>query len=76
MYCQVAVCPYTTVDFIPKRCQISSLRQRRLQLAIQFSKAGYLVRPILLSMVSIEGAIRLWLEQLCPWKGAVKVVVG
>lgn len=52
------------------------LRQRRLQLAIQLSKAGYLVHPTLLRMSLPKGASGFWLEQVCPWKGPVKVATG
>lgn len=52
------------------------LRQRRLQLAMQLSKVGYQVHPTLLSMSLPKGPSGYWLEQLCPWKGPVKVIVG
>jgi hypothetical protein len=52
------------------------LRQRRLQLAIQLSKAGYLVHPTLLSMSLPKGPSGFWLEQVCPWKGPFKVAPG
>lgn len=49
------------------------LRQRRLQLAKQFLKAGYMVHPTLLNMSLPKGPSGFWLERLCPWKGPVKV---
>ena len=52
------------------------LRQRRLQLAIQLATAGYVVHPTLLSTSLPKGPCRLWLEQVCPWKGPVKVATG
>lgn len=51
------------------------LRQRRLQLAMQFSKAGYFVHPTLLSMSLPKGPSGFWLEQLCPWQGPIKAPV-
>ena len=44
-----------------------------LRLAMQLSKAGYLVHPTLLSMSLPKGPSGFWLEQVCPWKGPVKV---
>lgn len=49
------------------------LRQRRLQLAIQLSKAGYVVHPTLLNMSLPKVSFGFWLEQVCPWKGPAKV---
>lgn len=52
------------------------LRQRRLQLANQFSKAGYWVHPTMLSMSLPKGPSGVWLQELCPWKGPAKVSIG
>lgn len=60
-------CPDAPPNYAP------ILRRRRLQLAIQFSKAGYVVHPALLSMSLPKGPSGFWLEQVCPWKGPVKV---
>lgn len=52
------------------------LRRRRLQLATQLLKAGYLVHPTLLRMSLPKGPSGFWLEQICPWKGPAKVAPG
>ena len=52
------------------------LRRRRLRLAEEFSKAGYLVHPTLLSMSLPKSPSGYWLEKVCSWRGPVTVQDG